>query len=553
MIQALASLATVAIVLGPLLPIIYQSFVDRPLYESGQNLTTVNYQDLLSDPEFMKVIWNSLVFAGGSTLIAQGVGVALAILVGRTNIPFRSFLNSVILLPLFVSHLLLTLGWFILYGPAGFVTLLISTNIGSSPWDLYSMGGMCLLAGIAHAPLTILYCLASTALADPRMEDAARSCGASPLRTLRSVTLPLLIPSILYSGVLNFTGALEMLSVPLIFGEPVGIRLLMTHIYSEAFASIKPNYGLVGACAVILMLILIALLWLQRYVLGDARRFNTVGGKASRPRMIDLGPLRWPAFLLVLAYCVLLIVLPLLAVALRAIVPFLSPLVPFWQFLTMENFVAVFSTPANARSVFNTILVAGIAAVLGTGLSFLVSIVTSRSNFPGRGVVEYIALLPRAIPGMVAGTGVLYLMLFVPQVGWLRNTIWILIIAYVARALPIGVGAISPSLMQIAPDLDRAARVSGATWWQTSQRILLGLVTPALFSSFVLLFISFTKEYTTAIFLIAPGSEVLGVSILQAWAQGDIAKAAALATIQIILLLVFLFIARRLLGVRVHG
>ena len=154
---------------------------------------------------------------------------------------------------------------------------------------------------------------------------------------------------------------------------------------------------------------------------------------------------------------------------------------------------------------------------------------------------------------MIAGVGILYVLLFVPAVGWLRNSIWIIVLAYVARSLPTGLGAISPGLTKISLDLDRAVRVAGGDWWTSMRVAVFKLMTPALFASFALMFIAFTKEYSTAIFLVAPGSEVLGVSILQAWNQGAAGSASALATVQMALLIVFLYVARKVLKVNIYG
>lgn len=552
-IQALIFCTTVILIVGPLVPVLYQSFIDRPLYDEGQTATLRNYTNLVADPEFLRVVLNSLSFAFLSTIVSQATGVALAILVGRTDMPGRGVVGSVVLWPLFLSPLLLSMGWFILYGPAGYVTMSVRTAIGFEPWSLYSIVGMSLVAGVAQAPVTIMYCLASTALSDARMEDAARSCGAGPWHTIRYVTLPMLLPAIMFSGVLNFMNALESLSIPLIFGQPANIRLFMTYIYEQSFSGLQPNYGLIGASATILLIIIALLIWLQRRMLGDVRRFNSVSGKASRPRALPLGAWRWPAFALVSVYLLAVVVLPLGAVVLRSFVPLLSPLVPFVPLLSLNNFQQVFESTGFSRSITNTLLVALIAATLGTLLALMVAIVSGRSDFRFRRLLEYVALFPRAVPGMIAGVGILYVLLFVPQIGWLRNSIWIIVIAYASRALPTALGAIAPSLAQITGDLDRAARVIGASWWGSMRIVVFGLVTPALFASFALLFIAFTKEYSTAIFLVAPGSEMLGVSILQAWNQGAAGIASALATIQILLLTVFLFIARHVLKVKIHG
>lgn len=553
LIQGAVFTATVLLVIGPLLPIFYQSFIDRPLYADGQQLTLGNYSDLAADKNFLQVVLNSLWFAVLSTAVAQVAGVVLAVLVGRTDMPGRKLAGNIILWPLFLSPLLLSMGWFILYGPAGYATLAVKFSTGVDPWNLYTIFGMSLVAGVAQAPVTVLYCLASAALADARMEDAARSCGASPWRTLRYVTLPMLLPAIIFSAVLNFMNALESLSIPLIFGQPAGIRLFMTYIYEESFSGLQPNYGLIGAAATFLLAIIAFLIWLQKVMLGDLRRFNSVSGKASRPRTLPLGALRWPAFILTMSYLVAMVVLPLGAVVLRACVPFLSPLVPLWGMISFGNFEELMRSTSAVRAITNTILISLIAAILGTALSAMVGMVSSRSSFRRGRLLEYVALFPRAVPGMIAGVGVLYVLMYVPQIGWLRNSIWIIVLAYVARALPTGLGAIAPSLTKISPDLDRAARVVGADWWTSMRLVIFRLVTPALFASFALLFIGFTKEYSTAIFLVAPGSEVLGVSILQAWNQGAAGVASALATVQICLLVIFLFLARRILRVNIYG
>src|SRR3546814_577280 len=242
-IQWSVVIATILLVFAPLLPIFYQALIDRPLYDDGQQVTLSNFADLLRSENFREITVNSLVFAFATTVIAQGLGTVFAILIGRTNLPCRALFGEVILWPLYISSLVLGFGWFMVYGPSGFVTLWVQTQFGSAPWTLYSITGMSIVAGVSQMPLAMLYCLGSTALANPILEDAARTCGAGPWRTTRSITLPLLTPAIAYSSLLNFTIALEMLSIPLIFGEPARISFFTTMLYTQGISTPQPNYG----------------------------------------------------------------------------------------------------------------------------------------------------------------------------------------------------------------------------------------------------------------------------------------------------------------------
>lgn len=238
---------TVVVVLGPIAPIIYQSIIDRPIYAAGQSITFANYAAILSAPTFGRVVFNSLVFAFWSTVISQGLGAFLAFLIGRTNLPWARFFGSVTLWPLFISGLVFAFGWFVAYGPSGYLTLFLRPQLGIEPWNFYSLSGMAVIAGVSSVPVTVVFCLGDSALADSSLEDAARTCGAGPWRVITRITLPMLMPAIAYSGILNFLGALESLSIPLIIGKPVGIDMFMTFIYTEGIERPQPNYGMVGA------------------------------------------------------------------------------------------------------------------------------------------------------------------------------------------------------------------------------------------------------------------------------------------------------------------
>lgn len=552
-IQYGTALLTAALVAAPLLPVLYQSFLDRALYDPGQILTLGNFRRLFALDGFGLVIWNTLVFAGLTTVISQVLGTLAALLFGRTDMPGARLFGELFLWPIYLSALVLSFGWYTVYGPAGYLTLLTQDWLGGAPWDLYTLPGMALVAGASQAPVAYIYCMASATITDPSLEEAARIAGAGTLRTLSRITVPLLMPAIAFSAVLNFTVGLELLAIPLVFGDPAGITVLTTFLYNNGVASARPDHGLVATAALLMLVVVCGLVWLQGRLLGNTRRFVTLGGKATRPRPFRLGRLRWPLFAASLVYIGLTVAAPIGALLLRAFTSLLSPMVPIADVLTLGNFTSMLEYPVYLRSIWNSLLVSAIGGVLATALVAVVAAIVLRSEFRWRAALNYLALFPRAVPGVVAGIGFFYAFALVPGLGGIRNTIWVLIFAFTMHYIPVGLGAVAPMLMQMSPDLDRAARVQGADWWTATRRVVLPLTRPALVACLTILFITFFKEYTTAIFLFAPGSEVIGTTLLQAWTQGEVGLVSALAAIQIVVIATCVAVARAVFGVRLHG
>ena len=533
------------LVLAPLLPIVWQALLSRPLYDAGAQATLGNFGRLLQDGAFLRAALNSVLFAGLATGVAQAVGGAMAVLVARTDLPGRRVIGGLVVWPLFLSQLVIGFGWLIIYGPAGYVSLLVAGWAGGVPWNLYTIPGMAAVAGVCQAPVAYLTCAGAAAALDPALEDAARASGAGPGRVLWRIVLPMLRPALTVSAVLNFVGCMETLSIPLVFGTPAKIELFTTFIYQRGIAASTPDYGLVSAAAVVLVALVAVLMRAQGWLLRAPLRYVAVGGKASRPRLTRLGAWRWPVFALVCAGLALFVLLPVAGVALYAVTEFLSPLVPISEVLTLEHFRAIGANPLYLRAFGNSIAIALAGGMLGTGLAMLLAVVVHRSAFAVPRLLEGLVMLPRAVPGMIAGIGAFYAAVLFPPLGALRGTVALLTVVFVMRYLPLGFGTVAPAMLQVDPALERSARVSGAHWWLVVRRIDLPLLRPAGVACFSVLFIHMLKDYSTAIFLSAPGSEVLGTTMLQLFVGGDTGVAAALAVLQIGATVVFLAVASR--------
>lgn len=542
-IQWLTAIATLVLVLAPLGPILWQSLLDRPLYQPNAILSLDNFARLLNDAGFLRAVATSFELAFAATAIACVTGVGLALFLERTDLSARGAFRLFALAPMYMSQLVNAFAWYLIYGPAGYLTLFGEKIVGVPPWDMYGIGGMAIVAGTSMTPLVYLFCSSSARMADATLEDAARCVGAGPLKVLWSVSLPLMRPSIIYAALLVFIGTLETLAVPLVFGRPVGLESFTTFLFSRGLGAITPDYGMVGAAAVLLLVLVAVLLVIQSVLLKGAGRFVTVRGKAQRPRRIALGALRRPIAAVFWGYFALTLMLPLVAITLRSFTTFLTPLLSPLKVLTADNYALVLGHPAYLRSITNSVIVASVGALVATLGIAVIALVAKRSAFRFARELEYVAMFPRAMPGIVAGIGFFWAMLLLPFAYWLQGTIWILMIAFAMRGIPTAYGAIAAALVQVGTELDQSARSVGAGWWKTCTAIVLPLIRPALFSAFTLLFLSFLKEYASAVFLYAPGSEIIGTTMLSLWSNGDTGAVAALSVIQIAITAFFVSLA----------
>jgi len=542
---------TILLVVFPSWPIIYQSFLANPLYDKGRTLTLINYAHILSDTRFWTIFEYTIGFAVATTVFAVILGVILAVVINRTNMPLRNFYSNLVTIPYYVSPLVLAFAWMEMYGPQGFGTIVVRA-LKLPTWHLYSFWGIVIVATMYYIPYTFLYATSSLALSDPQLESAARIGGATPFQTILHITIPLLRPAITYSILLTIVSGLELLSIPLVLGNSVGIDTLATYLYTLGIVGVNKDYGAIAVVSIFIVILVTGLVYLQGKLTSMERRFVTVGGKATRPKLLDLGGTKNIVSVFVGLYILLGIILPLACIVLESFVSFLSPFMNPLKVLTLDNYLGIFQTPAYRQSVVNSIYLSIFAAGIAIVFMAIVALTAYRSNFKGRNVVKYMALYPRAFPGLIVGIGFLWAFLLVPGLGSWRNTLIAMSIAFTMRYLPLGFSAISPAVLQVSDELDRAARVAGATWLGTIRSILLPILRPALLSGYILLAISFLKEYATALFLFSEGSRVIGTTMLELWKQGGAEPVAALSTIQMVITAFLIIGSTRLLGVKLH-
>jgi iron(III) transport system permease protein len=434
-------------------------------------------------------------------------------------------------------------------GPVGFVSLAVKRLIGFVPWNLYSFASLVVIAGLTHVPHVYLFSAASLRKLNPELEEQARIMGASPRRVASTISLPLARPALVYSAVLIFFLGFELFGLPLIIGDPANVLVLTTYLFKLTNILGTPSYQLMAVVVVAMVVVTLPLVYLQRHLLRTAERYVTVGGKGAQSRPLRLGRWRLPMLMLIIAWFVVSIGLPLAGVLLRAFVSRWGEGINPLQAMTLQNFVDLAQYPNLVGGIVNTCLVATVGAAASVALYAVIALSTHRWRSPLVALVDYLVLLPRALPGLVAGLAFLWVFLFVPYLGALRSSLVGLWLAYSVVWLAFGLRIISAALTQISPELEQAARLMGAAPVRALRDVTLPLIRFALVSSWLLCFMIFVREYSTGVYLQGPGTEVLGPLIVTLFGGGSLELVAALSVVNVALVAAGLALALRL-GVR---
>jgi iron(III) transport system permease protein len=550
-LRALVIAVTALAIFLPLGLIFYQSALNAPFFVQPRVHGVGAYEFIFADSDFWDSFKNSLVISGVMTLIAVPLGGILAFLVVRTDLPGRRWIEPVLLVPVFVSPMVLAFGYVVAAGPVGFYSVIANGVLGFVPWNVYSLTGIAIIAGLTHVPHVYLYSSSALKSLGSDVEEAARMTGSSPFQVAKDVSLPMVMPSLLFSGVLVFFLGFELFGLPLVLGDPEGHLVLATYLFKLTNKLGTPSYHLMAAVAVCIVAVTFPLVMLQRYLLRNAAKYVTVKGKAGRQRPLPLGQWRWVAAAILFLWLFVTVFVPLSGIALRAFVTNWGEGVNLLDVLTLDHFKEVFDQPTLVRGIWNTVLV----GVVGGGVAVIcyaaIALSTHRRPDGWSRFIDYLVLVPRAVPGLLAGLAFLWVFLFFPPLSPLRSTIFSVWLAYTVVWVAYGTRLVSASLLQVGPELEEAGRSAGASRARVSRDVTLPLIRFGLLASWLLVFMIFEREYSTGVYLLGPGTEVIGSLLVSLWGTGGADMVAALSLINVVLVGLGLAVALRF-GVNLH-
>ncbi|MGE5537373.1 MAG: ABC transporter permease [Gemmatimonas sp.] len=549
----LAVIAVIALaVLAPLALVFYQSFLDAPFFQPSAKLSLDAYDFVASDGDFWEAFGNSVMLAAGMTAIAVPLGAVLAFLMVRTDLPGRAILEPLLLVPIFISAIVLSFGYVVALGPVGVLSIAAKDAFGFVPWNLYSFPSLIAIAGLMHVPHVYLYTAAALRGVGADVEEAARVIGAAPWKIAFTVSLPLVTPAILFGGVLVFFLGFELFGLPLVLGDPQGLLVLSTYLYKLTNKLGVPSYQLMAVVVVAIVAVTAPLVALQRRLLRSANRYIAMRGKGARSDLMRLGGWRWPALAIVLAWFAVTVAIPLFGIALRSVVTSWGEGVRLSEVLTLAHYRDLWDYPNVVRGIVNTVGIGVIGGAAAVACYTLLALVVHRWQSGWTRLVDYIVMAPRAMPGLVAGLAMLWLFLFIRPLNPLRATMVSVWLAYTVVWFAYGMRLVSGTLLQVAPELEEAARVAGATPGRIQRDVTVPLVRYGVLASWLLVFLIFAREYSTGIYLLAPGTEVIGSLLVSLWGTGAIDMVSALSVINVLIIGLGLAVAMRL-GVRLHA
>lgn len=483
-------------------------------------------------PESLQALTGTLLTSTGAALFAFNIAVPLALLIARTDLPLRGPLKALFTLPAALPPFILGMGWVSLANPrAGLLNLLL----GAGTFDIYGRLGISFVLGSAGLPLVFLPTLAALSRLDSSLEEAARLSGASPLRTLLTISLPLALPAALSGTALCFLFAASAFGVPYLLGVTASppSPTLTTRIYGEILMG---QGGLPRAVVLSLeLLLLAAFVLIGSRALAKRGEVRLSSGKGVSLRPMPLGRWRLPLTTLGVLLAVVLIVLPLLAVALTSVQPVWGQLTG----LSAKHWSGVLGNPRTIDATLRSLGLAATAAALVTALGLAIATTRKRS-------LELLSGAPYAIPGTVLALALLIafsrdvrFIMFdrVALVLAMGNSLWMLLVAYTVKHLAFGARNAADGLAQVDGTLAEAARLSGAGPLRAFFDATLPQLRAPLLAAFLVTFLTCVTELTLSVLLVPTGRDVLGTLLFELQSYADPGSAAVIACAFVMLVL----------------
>ena len=485
-----------------------------------------NFEALLNYPQIML---NTLSVSFAATLMALVIGFIMAWILTRTNVPGRLVFEQLMAVPYYLTPLLGALAWSMLGSPeSGFLNQFWRALGGSGHViDINTPYGIAWVMALFEGSVAFVMIGAVMKSMDPALEEASQVIGASRLGTMLRVTLPLVIPGVLGAAIFVFAEMLGSFAVALVLGTPNRYYVITTAIY-QLIQQYPPRIQIAAAMGTSLFAVMFLMLFLYRRIV-TAGSYVTITGKAFRPRVADVGRLRYLLFGVCLFYLAVSVVLPI-ATLLFASVQKIAVAFPTADNFTLDNFRSAMSMNAAGSALTNSLILAFATATIGIGLMGLLAWLIYRSRLPGAGLIEYVVMFPQAVPRLVFAFGMMWAWLVFPIP--IYGTLWLLLIAYLTVFLPLGVRTIAGVMLQVDKSLEECAQMCGASWAFRMRTVSIPLLVPGLVAAWLLLFIASVRELGASILLMGPHSKVITPAIVESWFSTASELTATLALIQ---------------------
>jgi iron(III) transport system permease protein len=501
------------------------------------------------------VVVNTVVLGILSATLATALGLALALLVNRTDFRMKRTLRAVSILPIITPPFVVGVAIIVLFGRTGLVTGWVADLMGVRPsrW-IYGLPGILIAQVLAFAPVTFLVLLSALEAINPTLEEAAKTLGARATQTFRTVTWPLLRPGLAAAFLLAFIESLADFGNPLVLGG--GYEVLSVKIF---FAVVGARYDLGNAATLAMILLALTLLafWAQTRWLGN-KSYVTVTGKSDAGLTAPLPPVLKIAVLAVVLPWVVFTIAIYLIIAAGGFVtdigrwdlsPTFGHLSTAFSFEITEEGLRLYGSAWD--SMITTLWVAGLAAPLTTLIGILTAWLVARQDFAGRRAFEFGTMLSFAIPGTVVGVS--YVAAFnVPPVD-ITGTAAILVICFIFRNMPVGMRAGLAALAQIDRSMEEASQTMGGGGLTTLRRVVLPLIRPAIFTALVYSFVTAMTAVSAVIFLVSARHNMATAYIMGRVEAGEYALAIAYSAVLMIVMVVCVVLIQLLVGTRKLG
>lgn len=527
------------------LPVIYM--VIRGLFPEGTfSLETI--RRLFTYSLNREALKNTLIAGFATMIFGTLIAFPLAWLVGRTNLYGKRFFRALFVMTYMVPPYVGAMAWLRLLNPnVGTINLWLRALFGLSdapgPLDVYTLPGMIWVLTTFYYPYAFITISRAMEKMDPSLEEAGRISGASPLKTLFTVTMPMMTPSLIAGALLVFIAAASCYGIPSIIGTPGNVSTVTTRIVEYVSLGQQSVNDAVGL-AVFLMAVALVILFISDGVLAK-KQYITVSGKSVRPATVDLRSWRIPMTVLVSLFALFMVVIPFATILSTSFKVDIGKSLLDPANFTTANWTTVFSRNETLSCLKNSLIFASVAATVGLIIACVMSYLLQRTRIRGRSIPNFLITLGSGTPSVVIALGLIMTMRGNFGV-YLYNTAWILIVAYLIKYLMMGMRTVVSAMSQIHVSLEECSQISGASWIRTMLKITGPLIFPSIAAGWFLIFIPSFYELSMTTLLYSSTTKTIGFQLYEYWTFTSQPMSCAMA-FGILLIVVFLnFVMNRL-------